>query len=301
MSIVRGHADVVVALISAGASLEFCGGPAALLATLYARQRVLDVLSQVAQSRGEPLGAGEALMAASVDPGRSTARTGVDDVFGGITRSDFPNLALIEHLARLGVDPDERDPSGRTALYAAIQEQPEPPVIEALLHAGADPGLAGPEGRQPLHLAAAQMDATLIDLLLAAGASGDGVDDDGLTPLHYAAGRFGGARECALTRQEWSDAYVPALRSLIEAASDIDKPAANGSTALQSAVRRGLLRTAGVLIGSGADKTVPCLTLGGGAADDTVADCLHAAEREDQWKKYADWPVEFTDVRSAAH
>ena len=74
----------------------------------------------------------------------------------------------IRELAAMGMDLNERTPTGDTPLCAAIRLS-EGDCAQALLDAGADPDLAGREGQPPIVLASLQRSAGGLQALLNAG------------------------------------------------------------------------------------------------------------------------------------
>lgn len=103
------------------------------------------------------------------------------------------HVTITQLLLSQGVDPDERDSDGKTALtHAAIENHPE--AIKALLEAGAKIGAADRDGRSALHWAVLHQREEVLDLLLRCWEERGGAqeldidvyDDAGFTPLHIA-------------------------------------------------------------------------------------------------------------------
>jgi cytohesin len=92
----------------------------------------------------------------------------------------------VERLLRSGVNVNQQDDVGATALaWAVIRDNA--PTVRRLLAAGADPNLVDVNGVGPLALAVAGEDADLVAMLLEKGANPNRARDDGETPLMTAA------------------------------------------------------------------------------------------------------------------
>ncbi|MGO4890673.1 M48 family metallopeptidase [Anaerobacillus sp. MEB173] len=89
--------------------------------------------------------------------------------------------ALLEE----GVDPDEQDMDGWTALHWAVKDV-NTDVTKAILDSGADPNLMDYYGETPLMKAAWDGRAEMVTLLLEAGGTINEQDYNGWTPLIYA-------------------------------------------------------------------------------------------------------------------
>ena len=88
-----------------------------------------------------------------------------------------------------GVNVDERDANGATALYCAALYScnGHVEVMRALVELSADKEAKGAHGGTPLHAAAAVGHVEAIKLLVQLGVDKEAKDADGDTPLHYAA------------------------------------------------------------------------------------------------------------------
>lgn len=89
--------------------------------------------------------------------------------------------SLVDHGASINL----QNFIGETALFVACARGLEDKV-EYLLENGADVNIANLDGATPLHAAAGFGDATIISLLIRYGASAAAVDDEGDSPLHWA-------------------------------------------------------------------------------------------------------------------
>jgi ankyrin repeat protein len=100
--------------------------------------------------------------------------------------------ALLAQLLRDGVNIDEQDETGETALFAAALAA-EPKIIDQLLVAGADAAITNDRGMSALHAAAFGGDAEALALLVGDGPFAKRVEIDdasnkfGVTPLIVAA------------------------------------------------------------------------------------------------------------------
>ena len=113
-----------------------------------------------------------------------------------VRQGDNPELIAV--LVGAGVDVNERDDRGITALLQAVEAK-LPANVAALLEAGADASVLTQDGDTPLHLAAMwppksygrrddppAPDTLMVVALVAAGADVDARNERGETPLHLA-------------------------------------------------------------------------------------------------------------------
>ena len=156
---------------------------------------------------------------------------------------------LLRYLLAHGADPNARDDRGAPLLHRALHD---PESVSLLLAGGADPGGRDGAGSRPIHLS--YRDAETTALLLAAGADLEGRDAGGRTALQLAAG-----------------ADPAAAARLLDLGASAGAAAADGRTALHSAILRQHLGLAGLLLDRGAppDPTAagdvtPLLELAGG-------------------------------------
>jgi len=143
----------------------------------------------------------------------------------------------VERLLARGVDVDQRQPDGATALHwAAFRDDRR--IAALLLAAGAEVNAANELGATPLWLAAENGSAAMIEHLLAAGADANAELPEGETPVMTAsrAGTAGG------------------VRALIAAGADVNAAErSRGQTALMWAVAQGHDDVTGILVRHGAD------------------------------------------------
>lgn len=104
------------------------------------------------------------------------------ELIDAIYRKD---LGAIARLLEEGVDPNERDPHGRTPImYAILSFEPALATIDLLLNSGADINLSDNEQKWTcLHFAARDGNVPVMRRLIEAGAKIDAVDVFGNTPL----------------------------------------------------------------------------------------------------------------------
>jgi len=198
----RGHADIVRALLDAGAPIDGLSDyheTALQLAARAAEPEIVDILLShganvhadgwgmlpidwVAMSKS-PRAAETArvLLQGGANPDGAGPERGcplADAAFRG-------NREVMEVLLAYGADPNLRRGVGSPPLaWAAGRAEPE--VIELLIDHGADPNVRDHYGRTPLHVAAEAGNRRVVESLLAAGADADVVDDDGVSVVDKA-------------------------------------------------------------------------------------------------------------------
>jgi len=124
--------------------------------------------------------------------------------------------ALVDHGASVNL----QNFRGETALFTACARGLEDKV-EFLLESGADVHIADLDGATPLHAAAAgQGDASLISLLVRYGASVKAGDDEGDTPLHWAV----------------REGRMEAVQALVQLGASVMQRNEDGETALELAL-----------------------------------------------------------------
>lgn len=99
---------------------------------------------------------------------------------------EFEEVAGINFLCQLGLDPNAVDVDGVTPLHKARVVD----VVRSLLAHGSEVNSRTRDGMTPLHLAVARANHYVIKELLARGADPHAEDADGNTPLHLARTEF---------------------------------------------------------------------------------------------------------------
>jgi ankyrin repeat protein len=187
-------------------------------------------LERVKQQFGERLAANRAAKNAAA---KAAART---RLFSANVTSNAVNDAL-----KAGVDPDDRDEAGRTALGRAA-ERGRLAAVKCLLERGADPDKAdnSSDGFRPLHWAAKEDRRSVLKALLDGGADPNKTSKDGRTPLHV------GVAECN------EDAVKTLLK---DGRTKVDKTDCEGETALYLAVKKNHIDMVTILLRAGASPT----------------------------------------------
>uniref|UniRef100_A0A0E0C5B3 Potassium channel n=1 Tax=Oryza meridionalis TaxID=40149 RepID=A0A0E0C5B3_9ORYZ len=148
-----------------------------------------------------------------------------------VTRGDD---FLLHQLLKRGMDPNESDNDGHTALHIAASKGNEQ-CVRLLLEYGADPNARDSEGKVPLWEALCEKHAAVVQLLVEGGAdlsSGD-------TGLY------------ACIAVEESDTEL--LNDIIHYGGDVNRARRDGTTALHRAVCDGNVQMAELLLEHGAD------------------------------------------------
>ncbi|MEO6392587.1 MAG: ankyrin repeat domain-containing protein, partial [Pyrinomonadaceae bacterium] len=145
----------------------------------------------------------------------------------------------IAELLRRGVDVDQAEDDGTTALHVAVLRNRED-IIRQLLKAGANPNALNERGENVLFLVNDKDDNDLIKFVLQIGADVNQVNRDGNTPLI----RFA----------NWDE--DDRLKFFVDAGADLDMQNANGNTALMVAAAKGNDSAVKVLLAGGANLSV---------------------------------------------
>uniref|UniRef100_A0A0D9V3I5 Potassium channel n=1 Tax=Leersia perrieri TaxID=77586 RepID=A0A0D9V3I5_9ORYZ len=133
-----------------------------------------------------------------------------------VTRGDD---FLLHQLLKRGLDPNESDNDGHTALHIAASKGNEQ-CVRLLLEYGADPNARDAVGKVPLWEALCEKHSAVIQLLVEGGAD---LSSDGSTALHRAV----------------CDGNVQMVEILLEHGVDIDKQDSNGWTPRALAEQQG--------------------------------------------------------------
>ncbi|XP_057768269.1 potassium channel AKT1 isoform X2 [Salvia miltiorrhiza] len=141
---------------------------------------------------------------------------------------------LLHHLLKRGLDPNESDNNGRTALHIAAAQGNENCVL-LLLDFGADVNSRDSEGSIPLWEAMLGMHKQVVKLL----------SDNGATISTGDVGLF------ACTGAEQNN--LDLLKEIVRRGGDITRPKSNGCTALHVAVCEGNIEMVRFLLDQGAD------------------------------------------------
>jgi len=123
--------------------------------------------------------------------------------------------ALVDHGANVNL----QNFAGETALFTACARGLEDKV-EFLLENGADVHIANLDGATPLHAAAGFDDTSLLSLLVRYGASVNAGDDEGDTPLHWAV----------------REGKMEGVKALLELGASITQCNEDGESALELAL-----------------------------------------------------------------
>lgn len=127
------------------------------------------------------------------------------------------NPFIADFLIKHGVDINQRDALGQTALFVAVETH-QKVMVEYLIHHGADVNLQTHSGVSPLMNAIKSRQKNLVQILMQHQADIQAIGERGDTPLHYAA--FSGS--------------VGVSQMLIEGGADIEAKNHRGETAYES-------------------------------------------------------------------
>lgn len=167
--------------------------------------------------------------------GLSIARAGsYEDWFVAVKRDD---PKAITQLLQRGFDPNALDPSGRPALFIALQEGAVK-VAEVLVDfPKTNVEWRSPKDESPLMMASLKGHTALVKKLIARDAH---VNKPGWAPLHYAA----------------TGGHLEIMRILLEEHAFIDAESPNRTTPLMMAAHYGSTDAVKLLLDEGADATM---------------------------------------------
>ncbi len=167
--------------------------------------------------------------------GLSAARAGsYEDWFVAVKRDD--PKAIVELLQR-GFDPNALDPSGRPALFIALQEGAVKVADVLVDFPKTNVEWRSPKDESPLMMASLKGHAALVRKLIARDAH---VNKPGWAPLHYAA----------------TGGHLEIMRILLEEHAFIDAESPNRTTPLMMAAHYGSTAAVKLLLEEGADATM---------------------------------------------
>ncbi|MGV3492827.1 MAG: ankyrin repeat domain-containing protein [Ramlibacter sp.] len=167
--------------------------------------------------------------------GLSAARAGsYEDWFVAVKRDD--PKAIVELLQR-GFDPNALDPSGRPALFIALQEGAVKVADVLVDFPKTNVEWRSPKDESPLMMASLKGHTALVRKLIARDAH---VNKPGWAPLHYAA----------------TGGHLEIMRILLEEHAFIDAESPNRTTPLMMAAHYGSTAAVKLLLEEGADATM---------------------------------------------
>lgn len=145
------------------------------------------------------------------------------------------DLDTLNELLRSGVDVNQKEDDGTTALEVAVGQN-NLEMVRRLLSAGASIGTTNEDGRNILFALDDDSSEELIQVLIRAGANVNQADDEGNTPLINAA--------------EWDSAEL--IQALLDAGAYVNTQNEEGNSALMVAAENGNAETLKVLLKAGA-------------------------------------------------
>lgn len=154
-----------------------------------------------------------------------------------VLAAEFDDPRAIARLLSTGLDPNQADSRGRTAIFTALREGANDAVVALLASPLLDPNRPNANGETPLMLAAIRGHLAAARALVHRGAS---VNRDGWAPLHYAA--------------SGSDTGV--LAFLLEQGAAVNARSPNGTTPLMMSARYGSSALTPLLLKAGADPSL---------------------------------------------
>jgi ankyrin repeat protein len=251
---VRGHAEVVIALLEAGADVSRADGSGRTALAFASRTGSLEIvrllllrgavadgpaLLQAAQNGREDIVSVLLEAGASPDVIDGTGKTPL------ILAARSGHAGVVRRLLEAGARLDlvEREVGADALLAASLGTSVQ--VLEMLLDAGMAPDVRSEDAFTALSFAAGAGDLEMVRLLLARGASVDLANASGETPLLRAA----------------AQGHTEMVKVLLGAGAAVDHAQRDGLTSLMAAAHGGHLGVVRVLLAAGADRELSSLAL----------------------------------------
>lgn len=217
-----GHCNVVRLLLDRGYDAgTILGAEALIWATLRKHQACVEMLREAGATAGSRNRFGENML---------TRTAGGKD----------KDVRLLRTLLKAGVDPEESNRNGETALIVAVKNR-RSKHLRLLLSAGADSNARAPDGWTGLMYAVRTNQPEIVGELIGAGASVDAMSASGWTPLMMAA----------------QEGRQDALELLLAAGADPNLGSQAGLNPLIRAVQSSRASSVEALLEAGADPSRP--------------------------------------------
>ena len=228
-----GRVDIARTLVDAGAKVDGASGAEALKVAVWQGD---EATTRLLLAHGAPIDVidtdGWSALRAARESGHETlekllADAGAREPTEATSPSMSPlvdattlgELAVVRALIRAGVDPDEVDRDGTTALMAASSRRESGAMLRILLGAGASTDAFDNQGRTALMRAATAGRDVTVSLLLEAGADVDHRTNQGATALMSAS----------------EAGHASIVKKLLDAGANTDLETQDGLTAIELA------------------------------------------------------------------